>query len=105
PGSSRCSAASYQGRCAPPLPAGLPVAYRPSPFPGKAGGGPEEAAAVTHETASTGADGDSGSRDRDRPRIYAACLAAYNSGYLHGRWIDATRDPEGIQAEVSAMLR
>jgi hypothetical protein len=26
----------------------------------------------------------------DRPRIYVACLAAYNNGCLHGRWIDAT---------------
>ena len=23
------------------------------------------------------------------PRIYVACLAAYNNGYLHGAWIDA----------------
>ncbi|HCJ18704.1 MAG TPA: antirestriction protein ArdA, partial [Hyphomonas sp.] len=22
-----------------------------------------------------------------RPRIYVACLAAYNNGCLHGRWI------------------
>ena len=27
---------------------------------------------------------------QDRPRIYVACLAAYNNGCLHGRWIDAT---------------
>jgi len=26
----------------------------------------------------------------ERPRIYVACLAAYNNGRLHGRWIDAT---------------
>ena len=26
----------------------------------------------------------------DTPRIYVACLAAYNNGRLHGRWIDAT---------------
>jgi len=36
--------------------------------------------------------------------IYVACLAAYNNGQLHGEWIDATQDPEDIQAEVSAML-
>jgi Antirestriction protein (ArdA) len=23
------------------------------------------------------------------PRIYVACLAAYNNGRLHGEWIDA----------------
>ena len=40
----------------------------------------------------------------DRPRIYVACLAAYNNGRLHGRWIDATT-PDEIWREVSAMLR
>lgn len=37
-------------------------------------------------------------------RIYVACLAAYNSGYLHGKWIDATQDLDDIQDEVNAML-
>ena len=41
---------------------------------------------------------------QDRPRIYVACLAAYNNGCLHGRWIDATT-PDEIWLEVSAMLR
>lgn len=36
--------------------------------------------------------------------IYVACLAAYNNGQRHGKWIDATQDPEDIRAEVSAML-
>lgn len=39
------------------------------------------------------------------PRIYVACLAAYNNGHLHGRWIDADQDAEDIQAEISEMLR
>tara|TARA_R110000787_G_scaffold93939_1_gene196314 strand:- start:4317 stop:4829 length:513 start_codon:yes stop_codon:yes gene_type:complete len=39
----------------------------------------------------------------DRPRLYVACLAAYNNGYLHGRWIDATT-PGEIWVEVRAML-
>ena len=39
----------------------------------------------------------------DRPRIYVACLAAYNNGRLHGRWIDATT-PDEIWGEVRAML-
>lgn len=39
----------------------------------------------------------------DRPRIYVACLAAYNNGCLHGRWIDATT-PDEIMDEVRAML-
>ena len=39
----------------------------------------------------------------DRPRIYVACLAAYNNGCLHGRWIDVTT-PKEITAQVRAML-
>ena len=31
-------------------------------------------------------------------------LAAYNAGYLHGVWIDATLDLEDIQAQVDIML-
>ena len=38
------------------------------------------------------------------PRIYVACLASYNAGKLHGAWIDATQEPEDIQADVDAML-
>ncbi len=39
------------------------------------------------------------------PRIYVACLAAYNNGILHGRWILASTDTDEIWAEVSAMLK
>ena len=39
----------------------------------------------------------------ERPRIYVACLAAYNNGFLHGRWIDATT-PDEIMQQVRAML-
>ncbi len=38
------------------------------------------------------------------PRIYVACLAAYNDGYLHGAWIDADQNADEIRAEVAAML-
>lgn len=38
------------------------------------------------------------------PRIYVACLAAYNSGRLHGAWIDATRGEDHIWNEVKGML-
>jgi antirestriction protein len=38
------------------------------------------------------------------PRIYVACLAAYNSGRLHGAWIDAASDVWEIWADVQAML-
>ena len=45
-----------------------------------------------------------GASPSERPRIYVACLAAYNAGTLHGAWIDVTT-PEDIWREVSAMLR
>ena len=59
---------------------------------------------MTPDTATPGAGGDTGDQTTDTPRIYAACLAAYNNGHLHGRWIDAAQDPDAIQAEISAML-
>lgn len=39
------------------------------------------------------------------PRVYVACLASYNAGTLHGRWIDADQDADDIASEVAAMLR
>jgi antirestriction protein len=39
-----------------------------------------------------------------QPRIYVACLAAYNSGYLHGAWIDAAQEPWRIYDDVKSML-
>lgn len=41
---------------------------------------------------------------RPTPRIYAACLASYNSGRLHGAWIDANQDADDIRDQVAAML-
>ena len=38
------------------------------------------------------------------PRIYVACLAAYNAGILHGRWIDAD-DVDDMEAATRAMLK
>ncbi|MGX1744454.1 antirestriction protein ArdA [Bosea sp. NPDC055353] len=38
------------------------------------------------------------------PRIYVACLAAYNNGYLHGAWIDADQDADQIRDEIAVML-
>lgn len=40
-----------------------------------------------------------------KPRIYVACLAAYNSGYLHGEWINADQDEEDIFADINDVLR
>ena len=38
------------------------------------------------------------------PKIYVACLAAYNNGFLHGQWIDANQEAEAIHAEIQDML-
>lgn len=48
---------------------------------------------ATQQTESTG------------PRIYVACLAAYNNGYLHGHWIDADQGEAAIWSEIAAMLK
>lgn len=39
----------------------------------------------------------------DTPHIYVACLAAYNSRFLHGAWI-AALDKETIQESILSML-
>lgn len=39
------------------------------------------------------------------PQIYVADLGAYNAGYLHGLWIDATQDEDDIHAEIQALLK
>ena len=36
--------------------------------------------------------------------IYVACLASYNNGILHGRWIDAAQGVNGMQNAINAML-
>ncbi len=38
-------------------------------------------------------------------RIYVADLAAYNNGYLHGVWIDATLELDEMQEQVAEMLK
>lgn len=41
---------------------------------------------------------------REVPKIYIADLAAYNAGYLHGVWIDATEDLDTVQEQIHEML-
>jgi len=42
----------------------------------------------------------------NNPRIYVACLAAYNDGRLHGNWIDLDGlDAEDIGKEIDKILR
>lgn len=38
------------------------------------------------------------------PRIYVACLAAYNNGYLHGAWIEVGDDADAVWDAIRAML-
>jgi antirestriction protein len=38
------------------------------------------------------------------PRIYVACLAAYNNGILHGEWIDADQSADDIHEAAQRML-
>lgn len=39
------------------------------------------------------------------PRIYAACLASYNAGRLHGAWIDCEgKDGDELRREIDDML-
>ena|SRR3990167_3094478 len=39
-----------------------------------------------------------------QPRIYVACLAAYNNGYLHGEWIDTHQDIDILYVEIKKIL-
>lgn len=41
---------------------------------------------------------------RVKPAIYIACLAAYNNGFLHGEWIDASQSADGIYSKIQEML-
>ncbi|HEX7822841.1 MAG TPA: antirestriction protein ArdA [Sphingobium sp.] len=42
---------------------------------------------------------------KPKPKIYVACLAAYNNGYLHGAWIDADQEAWAIYDEIATMLK
>lgn len=42
--------------------------------------------------------------DTNIPRIYVACLSAFNFGVLHGLWIDATQEPKEIEDDIKWML-
>jgi len=38
------------------------------------------------------------------PKIYVACLAAYNNGHLHGEWIDINKGIDHVWIRVKTML-
>ena len=39
-----------------------------------------------------------------KPKIWVGCLAAYNQGDLHGKWIDANQEPEELLEAIKVML-
>lgn len=39
-----------------------------------------------------------------QPRIWLASLADYTAGILHGEWVDATQDPDELEAAVQRLL-
>jgi len=41
----------------------------------------------------------------DTPSMYVACLASYNNGILHGRWITAAQPIDAIYDEIHEMLK
>jgi antirestriction protein len=40
-----------------------------------------------------------------KPMIYVACLAAYNAGTLHGKWIPGAQDADSLHTEVRELLK
>ena len=38
-------------------------------------------------------------------KIYVACLASYNMGYLHGAWIEPSDDLEELQEAIKQVLK
>lgn len=40
----------------------------------------------------------------NNPQIWIGCLAAYNNGYLHGEWVDATIGSDYIQEQINKIL-
>lgn len=40
----------------------------------------------------------------EAPRVYIACLAAYNAGILHGAWVTVAKDAEDIEAAIAQII-
>ena len=40
-----------------------------------------------------------------KPQIYVACLAAYNSGRLHGKWITPKSDKDELDEQIQKVLK
>ena len=37
-------------------------------------------------------------------KTFVTCLAAYNNGHLHGRWVEVTSDPDELRDAIAAVL-
>jgi antirestriction protein len=44
-------------------------------------------------------------KNKADPQIYVACLASYNAGHLHGKWVDARQDIETIREQITDILK
>jgi len=42
---------------------------------------------------------------RVRPKVWIASLSDYNTGHLHGAWVDADQEPDSIWQGVNQVLR
>lgn len=42
---------------------------------------------------------------RSAPRVYVACLAAYNAGELHGAWMDVPSDADELAESMAGVLK
>lgn len=43
--------------------------------------------------------------NENAPQIYVACLASYNAGILHGKWIDASQGKETVWEEIRTIMK
>jgi len=41
----------------------------------------------------------------EKSKIYIACLSSYNSGILHGAWIEPKADKDELEAQIAEMLK
>ena len=41
----------------------------------------------------------------EKSKIYVACLSSYNSGILHGSWIEPKTDKDELEAQIAEVLK
>ena len=42
--------------------------------------------------------------NEDHPLVYIACLSAYNNGFLHGKWVDASEGIDHVRECIKEIL-